>query len=176
MEDILYSAVIYYENNLAHKKFQIKIAKKGEIKELTIIFTNDNFHHLAGLHKLTDLVISKKPPRNVYQEILDGKLTQKDIEKSSLFQEAEQRLVNLKKIQLLFKSDSLIVKSLKGNFIGITANYLLYKKDCEYKYIHLFLQEQNGKYVPVSFFPRNDENYIFKGSRWTILSIQEIDR
>ncbi len=180
MDDILYQAAKFYADNLEGRKYLLIARKKGKEINLNINFGAEHFKHLAGLHKLKDLPISKRDSANIYREILDEKTTITDIQKSKFFSEAEKRLLNFTKVKDALYSPDLMLKSLKGYFLGITADYLLSKKDAvedtAVSYAHLFLRDDEDIVIPVTFFTRNDDKYLRNNVRWTVHSIEEVKR
>lgn len=160
MCDILHQAAVFYAENLANRKFKLVAGKKGTKIELTIVFGSEHFKHLAGLHKLTDLPICKRDSANVYKEILDKKTNISDLQKSRFFCEVEKRLNDFCKIKTTLLSPNLMLKSLNGYFLGITADYLLSQNENHTDYAHLFLKVKNDIVVPVTFFIRDDDKYL----------------
>lgn len=55
--DILYQAAKIFEEIKSYK-IEITIGRKGQAEVFTITFEDSDFHHLAGLHKLTDIVLT----------------------------------------------------------------------------------------------------------------------
>jgi hypothetical protein len=53
--DILYQAAKILEEIKSYK-IEIIIGRKDHAEVFTIVFEDSYFHHLAGLHKLTDIV------------------------------------------------------------------------------------------------------------------------
>lgn len=99
--DKLYDAAKFYQENLDGKKYLLRAAKKNNIIELNISFGAENFKHLLGLHKLKDIRISKLSSENGYIEILNGKTTFADIEKSKYFSQIIERLDYFQEINQL---------------------------------------------------------------------------
>ena len=42
-------------NALLNYRYEVVLGKKGKQEEIRIVFEKSDFHHFAGLHKLTDL-------------------------------------------------------------------------------------------------------------------------
>ncbi|WEV43921.1 PBECR4 domain-containing protein [Lactobacillus sp. ESL0684] len=57
-KDLLITAAREYEK-LIDKKIKMILGHKGKSESVTILFDASDFHHLAGLHKLTEY--RKKP-------------------------------------------------------------------------------------------------------------------
>ena len=89
--DYLYQTAIFYNENLANKRFKITIKKKDEEQSIELLFLPCHFYHLAGLHKLTDLPFLKRRSENIYREILSQKITYSDIQKSEHISDMSDR-------------------------------------------------------------------------------------
>ena len=73
--DLLQACAKGFEQLLPYQ-YHIIAGRKGKTLEFTISFDRADFHHLAGLHKLTDNVRFLTGKRaDIMQEILSGKLT-----------------------------------------------------------------------------------------------------
>lgn len=84
--DKLLQAAKFYRDNLVNRKFHLIAVKKGKFLELDISFEAENFKHLLGLQKLIDLPLMSRNSEIIYRQILHGKTTLSDIEKSDFFQ------------------------------------------------------------------------------------------
>lgn len=74
MDKLLQCAKTY--KKLTKIKYNIIIGRKGKTVNITLIFEEINFHHLFGLHKLTDLNVSRQNRKKVFNDILNQKITQ----------------------------------------------------------------------------------------------------
>ncbi len=70
---------------LLDKKYRIVIGRKGKSMELELGFEATDFHHLIGLHKLSDLRISRNNREKVFSSILSGNIPIAQIERSKQF-------------------------------------------------------------------------------------------
>ncbi|MCG4471096.1 PBECR4 domain-containing protein, partial [Lawsonibacter sp. DFI.6.74] len=62
-------------------------------KLLTVIFKPSDFHHLAGLHKLSDIQkVYKGKAEDIFNQILSKKICVTDIENSVFFKNITERL------------------------------------------------------------------------------------
>ena len=175
--DLLYHAAIFYKNHLANRKFNIIATRKSERIQLDLVFLPCHFYHLIGLHKLTDLPFLKRNANSVYQEILTGKIKYADVQKSKHFSEASDRFIFYKEMLNVLSSDSIFFKSLKGKFKGVPADFVLTKSIEGFtKFSFLFATKDEIDYMPRSFFTRDEQRtYTQEGTRWTIVSIKEIN-
>lgn len=92
-------------------KYHFEIARKGVIHNFDLTFQKTDFHHIAGLHKLTDKRKLQHDSREkIFDDILQGKITQQFIESSSHYSEMNDRLSALINLEALLDSDNLIFK------------------------------------------------------------------
>ena len=102
--------------------------RKGKTIEFTISFDRADFHHLAGLHKLKDNARIQTGQREaVMLDILAGKLTLPQIQKSAFYGEMEPRLRPLSMLEQFLDSNDIIFRyNAKAHaFSLIQADYLL---------------------------------------------------
>jgi hypothetical protein len=176
--DYLYEAAVFYKNHLANKRFELSISRKAEKKTLEFLFLPQHLYHLIGLQKLSDLPFLKRPPANIYREILTKKLTYSDISKSKHLCEMTDRLFHYREMLNVLHADSLFFKSLHGYFKGISSDCVLTKSiEQESAFSFLFLKQNQNIYFPCSFFTRNEQKeYTKDGTHWKIISITEIPK
>jgi len=108
MDKILECAKAF--EKLLDTQYHIVIGKKGKSKEIDIAFETVDFHHLSGLHKLTDLRLSRANREKLFDDILSGGITLSDIERSRNFRNIQNRLEPLAKIEDLFDKNNLIFR------------------------------------------------------------------
>ena len=85
--------------------------RKGKTIEFTISFDRADFHHLAGLHKLKDNIRIQTGQREaVMLDILAGKLTLPQIQKSAFYGEMEPRLRPLSMLEQFLDSNDIIFR------------------------------------------------------------------
>ena len=174
--DKLYEAAEFYKENLAGRKFHLIAVKNKKTIEFDIVFGVENFKHLLGLNKLTDLQIGKVSSEAGFLQILGQKTTLKDIEKSQFYDLIAPRLDNFKDIKETLSSEELMVKSLHGEFNCIRADFMLTGKNEEYGYAHLFLKGTDITF-PVTFIIHPDNSYLRNNpNKWNVLSVEEIRR
>lgn len=173
--DKLFEIAQYYKNNLIRRKFKFSLERKGKYMSICLSFFSNNFKHLLGLHKLTDIPALSNKSETIYRSILNNKLTYKDICCSKYFEQIENRIENFKYILETIFSKELFFKSLKGNFgTLIRADYLLVNKKHD-GYIYLFLIEDRQLVTPVTFFADCEDKYFRQNAtNWKILSVEEI--
>lgn len=93
--DLLQTCAVGFHQLLTYQ-YHIVAGRKGRTIYFTISFDPSDFHHLAGLHKLTDNVRFLTGKRaNIMQEILSGNLTLSHAQRSVFFKQMEPRLTML---------------------------------------------------------------------------------
>ena len=176
--DYLYEAAAFYKDHLLNKRFLITVSRKKEQRTLEILFLPQQFHHLIGLHKLTDLPFLSRNTGNIFREILERKSTYQDICKSVHVMEMQDRLVYHAEMLNVLKADSLFFRSMHGYFKGIFSDCVLTRSiDNEPVFSFLFLKQNSQVYCPCSFFTRSEQReYTKDGTRWEIISVVEITK
>lgn len=174
--DKLYEIAKFYEENLDNRRFLLKAGKKGKILELNILFTSEQFKHLVGLHKLEDIPETKFGSRRIYRNILNGDLKYETIKSSKYYEQIEKRLEYFFGLKTTLFSNELMIKSLKGDFYKIIADFMLTKKDSKYGNAHLFLKNTEESIVlPVTYIIQEDNRYLENmPNKWKVLSVEEI--
>ena len=182
---ILEDAANGYQS-LINKKIINIYGKKGKEIHITILFKDEHFPHLIGLDKLKDIestIYKNREKADVHKAIIENKLTDEDIEKSSLlhrsssdndnkFYTVNERMKFFPKVvELLFNRNHVFYSFIKlKSGSQINADYLLKytiekEKTDDPTYLFLFIKKDayiDGVYIPISFFPSNNESY-FKG-------------
>ena len=106
--DFLLQCAKSYEN-LLNYKYHFVIARKGVCREFSIIFQKSDFHHLAGLHKLTDKRSLQHGSREVlFDSILQSKFDMNYLQSSFHFDEMKDRLFALDNLEKLLDSENLV--------------------------------------------------------------------
>ncbi|MCC3711719.1 Barnase-EndoU-ColicinE5/D-RelE like nuclease [Staphylococcus hominis] len=182
---ILEDAANGYQS-LINKKIINIYGKKGKEIHITILFKDEHFPHLIGLDKLKDIestIYKNREKADVHKAIIENKLTDEDIEKSSLlhrsssdndnkFYTVNERMKFFPKVvELLFNRNHVFYSFIKlKSGSQINADYLLKytiekEKTDDPTYLFLFIKKDayiDGVYIPISFFPSNNESY-FRG-------------
>ena len=178
--DKLKNAAQFYNDNLINKKFRLKAGKNRQEIEFDIVFAASNFKHLLGLNKLTDLpIISESGSAVNFRQILNNELTYADISASKYFSEVEQRIEHFADLYKALYGKNLMLKSQRGNFNTIIADFMLTNRDNNYGYAHLFLRndDKRGFTVPITYIINPNDAYLrTHAERWTVLSVEEIKK
>ena len=167
-------------NRLLDFSYYFVIARKGIQREFRISFHKTDFHHLAGLHKLTDKRRLQHGSREtLFDRILQGEFDTSFLESSFHFDEMKERLAALVNLEKLLDSENLIFKYNENVRIcsSIKSDYLL-EGDIDDQTLFLFLGERFDdnpiEQVCRSFFPKSKIDYSVGQPRYTLLKKEKI--
>lgn len=149
------------------------MGKKKKNILLSIVFDENNFFHLAGLHYLTDRATLLYGDRaQLFQKILSGTITPQQIESSAFYPQIKERVDYLAFLEQIVDSNKTVFKynPKLETFSAIQADFLL-QNEIEARNIFTFLShnKMTGTYFCRSFFPQNDKDYSAGQSNWTLL-------
>ena len=158
-------------------QYRFKIGRKGNDIAFSVRFDAVDFHHLAGLHKLKDLRVSRAEREMVFQKILNGEISDSDITQSRHFSEIEKRLHLFAHLETILDSNELVFRYAHkpSQFSVIQAEFLLstpYKS--EEVYVFLDKKENAENYFCRSFFPKTDKDYTVGQVKYTLLRKEKI--
>ena len=162
--------------------------KKREQQVITISASDEHFPHLIGLDKLTDIADSiyrGKSKAKIVAGIQNGEIKLSEIEKSSLYihgqfeHSIENRIKFFPLIKPIFDEgidvgEASFIFLKKKAYSKIDADYLLrlkIRQDSKEYYLNLFLKKDklSNDYIPISFFPRLNNDYEKTQTRLTLL-------
>lgn len=194
--DILIDAVKFYKD-ISSYKFTFLLGKSGTLHNVVIRAREEHFPHLLGLNKLKDIdsIFSGKGKNfdksSVVRRIENKEISLESIQKSSFFTHknfefsVENRISFFPKLKPLFTGENIADEASfifikKNSFSNIEADYLLRLKIVHEQapcYLNFFLKKDNLKdphddceyYIPISFFPRLNQDYEKRQPRLTLL-------
>jgi len=108
MDSLMASAKAY--EALLNKEYIMTIGRKGKSEKFKLIFTNSDFKHLAGIHKLVDLEIHLVNADAVFSFALNGTLSLENIKESIHYHEMCERMENLKNLENYLDNNMLVFK------------------------------------------------------------------
>ena len=170
--DLLQQCAQEFERLIPYQ-YHIIIGRKGKTLEFSLSFDRADFHHLAGLHKLRDNVRFQTGKRSeIMKEILNGKLTLLQAEKSAFFDEMKPRLLPLTQLEHFLDSNEIIFRynARANTFSAIQADYLLqnYFEDTP-AYLFLAQRSDGDTQVCRTFFPKSGRDYAKGQPQYTLL-------
>ncbi len=154
-------------------EYIIQLNKQNSIK---LIFKDEHFHHLFGLHKLDlTLPIGYKSKSRVYEYLkLHHRAFENEIEnKMAKSSHVKNKIKYFEKLERLLSSENLKMVDISQPNIGsvIVAKYVLYDNE---EGIHLLLTLVNNDdyYVPTSWMVDiGREPHIIKGKKRMLVKI-----
>lgn len=172
--DMLLTAAKKYQS-LIGSKLVVTVGRKGKQEEIIIAFEAADFCHLAGLHKLKDIQALKGyNTSTILERILNQKLTNEMIIKSSFYGQIEERLKIVSEFPEVLKNDKVIWKfnKVRANaWSKIPWDYLIDYKVQE-RETYIFLKSNNhSRYFCISAFNRGKMDYTKMQIRMTVLKI-----
>lgn len=181
MDSLLLSSAKNYEKVLS-KTYQLVLGRKGKQTILNIVFEEENFSHLAGLHKLKDISYPTKSKYEIFKLILDENISEDTLKKATAFPKIQDRLLLLSSLKECFSSPNLSVRyskqfPIKGS--KIRWKYLLeFSFDNTVGYLFLDILRNSGQsnyFKPVSIFKKTSKDFTKNQEKYTVLEIREID-
>ena len=164
--------------NLTGYRYHFTLGHKGKLKELSLGFSDTNFHHLIGLHKLKDLEIARTNRSTVFQEILNKRITYETLRKSEFFDEIQSRLEAFPYLEALLDQEPIVFRYNKKlyPYSRIESEFLIKLKNGTCPDItFLFLdQTKHDIYYCRSFFPMNQTDYTRGQMQYTLLKTEKI--
>lgn len=124
--DVLSEAAKLFEN-LINVEYNIILGKRGELTELILDFEKADFFHLVGLQYITDMPQLKKKRDLIFDNIINGKITNEQISKSVHYEKMRKRLNDFLSFEKILDSNEIVFKYNKkySSFSSIDADYLM---------------------------------------------------
>lgn len=163
--------------HLLDTTYHIVIGRKGNTVTIDIAFKAEHFHHLLGLHKLRDIEALSHKREKVFDDILAGRISFSDIEKSCSFGEIKGRVDPLTNMENILDDNRLIFRynNKANSFSLIHAEYLL-STDYNQDIVYIFLDKiGNGdQFFCRSFFPKTGKDYTEGQARYALLYKEKV--
>lgn len=156
---------------LLNTEYEIVLGRKGVSVTLRITFDKKDCFHLMGLQYLVDRPELNRDRGKVFDEIVAGSITARQVESSDFYKKIEERVNFLPLLeQLLDSNDTVFKYNQKANtYSMIDADYLM-KNNMEDRNLYLFLsQGSDDRYFCRSFFPEQKMDYTKNQASWTML-------
>ena len=104
-QDILYRAAEVWKE-LTEYHYVFTYGYKGELHEIKLTFSPEDFPHLAGFHYLKDIALPRYSPRKTVDMILSDKITYDKVKKGTLYQEyVKPRLLALVRLKEILEQE-----------------------------------------------------------------------
>ena len=176
--DLLQECANAFQKLLVYE-YHFVVGRKGQRKEFKLSFQESDFHHLAGLHKLKDIAqIQQGMREKIYQKIIMGKITLKQLEKSIYFEQMNERILPLSGLESMLDDNNMIFRYNEKiqKFSLIRADYLLEGKAQELP-VFLFLgkrKDNEWEQMCRTFFKKGDKDYTEGQPMYTLLKKEKI--
>ena len=176
--DLLFNCASAFEK-LLHYQYCFTLGRKGKTTVITLGFSETDFHHLIGLHKLKDLQISRKNRQKVFSEILAGQVTYNMLTRSDYLDKALCRMKIFPKLESLLDGDQLIFSYNEKLFpySAVQCDFLLKMGDglvLDIAFLFIDKAEQDI-YFCRSFFPMEQTDYSRGQMQYTLLKKEKFD-
>lgn len=106
MEDLLLRSAVEYEK-LMDTEYLFHFGRKGNLYNVTLTFPKDCFHHIAGLKKLSNTYLRKRPRGEIFDRIRAGLITEKVLTDDPSEAEVRARLQLTANLKNILESDNL---------------------------------------------------------------------
>lgn len=170
--DLLLKCAVTFKK-LMDFQYCFTLGKKGQLKEIVLGFSETDFHHLIGLHKLKDIDIARANRSIVFRDILSSRITYENLIKSVFIDKILSRLQIFPKLEALLDDDQLVFRYNKKlyPYSAIESEFLLKMGDgtiLDISFLFLDKSEQ-GVYFCRSFFPMERTDYTKEQMQYTLL-------
>ncbi|WP_317856075.1 PBECR4 domain-containing protein [Chakrabartyella piscis] len=176
MDKILECASNY--KKLTNVRYNMVIGRKGKAVKIVLDFDESNFHHLLGLHKLTDLVgIASGNRKKIFNQILGKSITAAQIQKSDFFDKLESRIDPLCNLEKLLDTNEIVFRYNEKlhTFSVIKADFLL-STPLNNRDTYIFLSnEKDDNYFCRSLFYETNIDYTSRQPKYTLLYKEKIN-
>ncbi len=175
--DELYQCGIAFQK-LRNTQYNIVIGRKGVATQISVRFSEKDFYHLVGLHKVSDIELPQSATfTKAFSAVLSGRLTLDDILKSATVTSVFPRMNAFLALEDLFDKNDLIFRynSKVQKLSVIQADYLLSTplKDND---IFIFLSKNKDDfYFCRSLFPKSELDYTEGQTRYTLLYKEKVN-
>ena len=179
MSDKLQRCALAFQK-LIDTQYEFIIGRKGQMSKIILNFSETEFVHLAGLHKLVDNEFFRTASRKkVFDYALEGKISYDTLTKSENFDFVKERIEYFEFLENMLDRNDIIFKyNAKRNvFSLIQADYLLQSEHTG-RDIYIFLDrlEDTDLHFCRSFFPKGDKDFTAGQTKYTFLYKEKINK
>lgn len=171
--DILKESVLAFQTLLEYE-YHFVIGRKGQLREFYLTFDKSDFHHLAGLHKLKDIVqIQQGMREKIFDKIIIGRISYELIKKSAYYEQMSERIFLLRDLEKMLDDNEMIFRYNEKvhKFSLIKADYLLEgQANSISSFLFLGKRDDNEReQMCRTFFRIKDKDYTEGQPRYTLL-------
>ncbi|MBN2849347.1 MAG: hypothetical protein JXK92_01710 [Erysipelotrichaceae bacterium] len=179
MDDLLFSARQF--ESMFDIEYRFKVGRKKKIKEIMLRFSKTQFHHLVGLHKLSDLDYFMKASKSkIFNEIISAQTTIQHAQVSRHYYEIKDRIHRFgyviteifEKTEFIYIFDGSKCKGskIKADFV---IKYVSNDGLISFMFLNRCDSEQND-YTCTSFFIYENRDYTFNQEQYKFIKIVKI--
>lgn len=187
MDNLKKSALAF--KDLLDKEYILTVGKKGKDTTFKIIFMEEDFKHLTGLHKLKDLDISSEKAKIIFRECLSGSIKESDLETSIYYEKINDRIENIQHLERYIDGNMIPYKWDNKRCVfkcDIQGDYLLKENAKTEITAFIFLKETVSlfsnklkvegikKESGISFF-RDSKDYSERQEKYTLIRSEKVD-
>lgn len=160
--------------NLLEVEYVFYLSYKKKISKVVLRFEREDFRHLEGIGQLKDLPIHSVSGTQLFKMALEGKIEQKELEKSLEYKNnyIERKIDHLYLLEEFIDNNDVVFNYIAHKTKGskIQAKIFLYR-DISGQDIYLFLDSSNDDeyFYPRSFVVSPDLNYCQGQYKYTVL-------
>ncbi len=178
MDKLQQKAVAFRQ--LLDYQYVIKLGRKGQVYSFVIDFQKQDFFHLIGLQKLSDLNFLKRSSEYVFNSCLKGKITYSMLRKSEYFDELGYRFDCFHLLENILDDNDLIFKCNINSmrvYSNIKADYMLqnFRDDLVF---YIFTEKRTNADTQFckSFFENSVNDYTKGQTKMTLLYKEKINK
>ena len=180
-QDILYRAAEVWKE-LTEYHYVFTYGYKGELHEIKLTFSPEDFPHLAGFHYLKDLALPRYSPRKTVDMILSGKITHETVRKGAQYQElVEPCLVALVRLKEVLEQDFDLFSYVPRFYPFVTkikADYLISSQGEPTAFVFIIKESLSGDavcdFLCCSAFEKGDHDYRANQRSRTLLKKERV--
>ena len=149
-QDILYRAAEVWKE-LTEYHYVFTYGYKGELHEIKLTFSPEDFPHLAGFRYLKDIALPRYSPRKTVDMILSGKITYDKVKKGTLYQEyVKPRLLALVRLKEILEQEFDLFSYMPQFYPFVTkikADYLISSRIEPTAFVFIIRESPSGNAV-----------------------------
>lgn len=165
-------------SRLLNYEYDITLGRKGKLVILHIVFDKKDCFHLMGLQYLKDFVILKRDRGDIFDDIIEGRITAELLESSIFYPQIRSRIKYLPSLETIFDSNETIFKynQNRAGYSMIKAEYLL-KTPIDEETVFVFIDKNNqGNYFCRSLFMQEERDFSLHQTKWTLLKKVKLNK
>lgn len=175
-QDILYQAACVWKELMSYR-YVFTYGYKGNLHTINLMFSPEDFPHLAGFQYLKDIRLPRYNPRKIVDMILQHKITYSNVQKAAQFHEfVEPRLAALIQLKEALDCDFDLFTYVPRFYPFITkikADYLIATQQEPISFVFILKGSPSGEsicdYLCCSAFEKGDRDYRANQQRRTLL-------